>query len=80
MGPVARVALARSGRPFWRQESRSALPFHGNVEMTRGQCLAMLAIGVRDAGELGALDGYRLRDCLGVSTVALLRPTAVGAL
>ncbi|MGK2897287.1 MAG: hypothetical protein ACSLE9_01180 [Burkholderiaceae bacterium] len=51
-----------------------------SVRLTRGQCLALLAIGVRDAGELEALDGDRLRNCLGVSTAALLRPTAEGAL
>lgn len=44
------------------------------VPLNRGQCLALAAVGVRDANTLSALDNDRLRICVGAATVALLRP------
>jgi replicative superfamily II helicase len=47
-----------------------------SVRLTRGQCLALVAIGVRNPTELDALNEQNLRDCVGVATAALLRPYA----
>jgi helicase len=44
------------------------------VRLTRGQCLALLGVGVGTEAELHALSNERLTDCLGISTVTLLRP------
>ncbi|HET8826511.1 MAG TPA: DEAD/DEAH box helicase, partial [Terriglobales bacterium] len=41
--------------------------------LTRGHCLALAAVGVRDAAALNALDSDRLRDCLGAAVAMLLR-------
>ncbi|MBY0467588.1 MAG: DEAD/DEAH box helicase, partial [Burkholderiaceae bacterium] len=53
----------------------AALPLTGiSVRLTRGQCLALLSIGVGSADELKNLDQERLRQCVGAGTAALLRP------
>jgi hypothetical protein len=44
------------------------------VPLSRGQCLTLVAVGVRDASTLRALDDDRLRDCVGAATAAMLRP------
>jgi replicative superfamily II helicase len=46
-----------------------------SVRLTRGECLALLSIGVRDADDLKNLDDDRMRHCVGPGTAALLRPT-----
>lgn len=52
------------------------------VRLTRGQCLALVSIGVHSADHLNNLDDDRLHHCLGSTTAALLRPkeniTAMG--
>jgi helicase len=54
----------------------SALPLTNvPARLTRGQCLALLSVGVRSADDLKNLDGDRLRHCVGLGTAALLRPT-----
>lgn len=45
-----------------------------SVRLTRGQCLALLSVGVRNADDLSNLGDDRLCDCVGLSTAALLRP------
>jgi helicase len=45
-----------------------------SVRLTRGQCLALLAVGVCGAGDLDVLDGDRLCSCVGLATAVLLRP------
>lgn len=45
------------------------------VRLTRGQCLALLSVGVSSADDLKKLDDDRLRQCVGPSTAELLRPT-----
>lgn len=49
------------------------------VALTRGHCLALAAVGVRDAAALNTLDGDRLRDCVGPAVAMLLRPRAEAA-
>jgi helicase len=44
------------------------------VRLARGQCLALVSIGVHSADHLKNLDDERLRHCLGSTTAALLRP------
>lgn len=44
-----------------------------SARLTRGQCLALLTVGARSAGELNGLDDNRLRDCVGAATAAVLR-------
>lgn len=44
------------------------------VTLSRGECLALAAAGVRDAAMLSALDDDRLRNCVGAAAVAILRP------
>jgi helicase len=43
------------------------------VRLTRGQCLALVAIGVHNPTELDALNELHLRACVGTATAALLR-------
>jgi hypothetical protein len=43
----------------------------GSVPLTRGQCLALLAAGVRNSDEMS---DDRLRECVGSVTAALFRP------
>jgi len=54
-----------------------------SVRLTRGQCLELLSIGVRNEDDLKNLDEDRLRRCVGTGTAILLRPrsdaTGVGA-
>jgi len=45
------------------------------IRLTRGQCLALLAIGVSTQAELEALGDERLIDCLGKAAAAQLRPS-----
>lgn len=47
-----------------------------SARLTRGQCLALLTVGARSAGELNGLDDNRLRDCVGAATAAMLRAKA----
>ena len=49
-----------------------------SVRLTRGQCLALLAVGVRSAEEVNGLDDDRLRKSVGADTAALLRPKTKG--
>lgn len=52
----------------------TALPLtRVSVRLTRGQCLALLSIGVHNADGLENLDDDRLRRCVGAGTAALLR-------
>jgi len=44
------------------------------VRLTRGQYLALLSAGVRNANDLNNLDDDRLRQCVGLGAAALLRP------
>lgn len=48
------------------------------VRLTRGQCLALFATGVRSAEEVDGLDDDQLRKSVGPETVALLRPITKG--
>ncbi|QDF96898.1 DEAD/DEAH box helicase [Azoarcus sp. DD4] len=58
----------------------SALPLTKlPVPLTRGQCLALAAVGVRDTAALDSLDDDRLRDCVGAAVAALLRPRVEAA-
>ena len=50
-----------------------------SVRLTRGQCLALLAVGVRSADEVNGLDDDRLRKSVGAETAARLRPKTKGA-
>ena len=45
-----------------------------SVRLTRGQYLALLSAGVRNANDLNNLDDDRLRQCVGLGAAALLRP------
>lgn len=45
-----------------------------SVRLTRGQCLALVSIGVCSASDLENLDYARLRECVGSVTAALLHP------
>ncbi len=49
-----------------------------SVRLTRRQCLAMLAAGVRSAEEVNGLDDERLRKSVGLETAVLLRPRIKG--
>lgn len=44
-----------------------------SVRLTRGQCLELLSIGVRNEDDLKNLDEDRLRRCVGEGTATLLR-------
>jgi hypothetical protein len=44
------------------------------VRLTRGQCLALLGVGISTEAELDALSDERLAECVGISTATLLRP------
>lgn len=46
------------------------------ARLTRGQCLALVAVGVHSADDLKNLDDDRLRQCVGSSTAALMRAEA----
>lgn len=48
------------------------------VALTRGQCLALAALGVRDVEGLNSVDDNRLRECVGEIAFALFRPDAAG--
>ena len=48
------------------------------VRLTRGQCLALLAAGVRNAEEVNSLDENLLRKSIGLEAAALLRPKTKG--
>lgn len=45
-----------------------------SVRLTRGQCLALLSIGIHNSDDLKNLDDERLIRCVGASAAALLRP------
>jgi len=45
-----------------------------HVRLARGQCLALLATGVRSSEELDGLDDDQLCGCVGAATAARLRP------
>lgn len=52
----------------------SAMPLTKlSARLTRGQCLALLAIGIRNASDLQTLGSDRLRSIVGAETAALLR-------
>jgi hypothetical protein len=54
-----------------------ALPLAAlRVRLTRGQCLALCSVGVHNADDLSKLDDAQLRQHVGPSTAALLRPEA----
>jgi len=50
-----------------------------SVRLTRGQCLELLSIGVRNEDDLKNLDDDRLRHCVGAGTATLLRPRSDAA-
>ena len=53
----------------------AALPLtKAPVRLTRGQCLALLSVGIRNVDDLKNLDDDRLRHCVGSGTASLLRP------
>lgn len=44
------------------------------VRLTRGQCLALMSVGVTSAVDLDSLSAERLIECLGKVTAPLMRP------
>jgi replicative superfamily II helicase len=59
--------------------SSPALPLAKlSVRLTRGQCLALFAEGVKNSDDISTLSDDRLRECVGTTTAALLRQVMAG--
>lgn len=55
----------------------AALPLAAmRPRLSRGQCLALMQVGVVTAEQLAALDDARLQACVGAAMFRLIRPVA----